>query len=222
MPLENATTIAQLDEQWPHGGDGVDRGDDHIRLLKHVLKSTFPGPNVNGLPGQGFSTPLTVDPTTLNGLEARLAQIELSIKNARPIGSIELRLDNIDPSTLFPNTVWTRVDGDYSLHVGNGNNGGTTTGDNNPLVPLPLHNHNATFTGNQLPPHSHGSNIFGGNSGPTTNAARWDGYSFNIPTTSETAGTPSGTVTVSQVGNDQARLDVRGARIFVNVWKRTA
>lgn len=222
MPLENATTIAQLDEQWPHGGDGVDRGDDHIRLLKHVLKSTFPGPNVNGLPGQGFSTPLTVNPTTLNGLEERLAQIELSIKNARPIGSIELRLDNINPSTLFPNTVWTMVDGDYSLHVGNGNNGGTTIGDNTPLVPLPLHNHNASFFGEPLPPHSHGSNIFGGNSGPTTNAARWDGYAYNIPTTSESAGTPRGTVSVSAVGNDQARIDVRGARIFVNVWKRTA
>lgn len=222
MPLENATTIAQLDEQWPHGGDGVDRGDDHIRLLKHVLKSTFPGPSVNNQPGQGFSVPLTVDPVLLNGLATRLTNMENAIKNARPIGSIELRLDNVDPSTLFPGTVWTRIDGDYSLHVGNGNNGGSTTGENTPLVPLPLHNHNASFFGEPLLPHSHGSNIFGGNSGPTTNAATWAGYSYNIPTTPESAGTPRGTVSVSPVGNDQARLDVRGARIFVNVWKRTA
>lgn len=222
MPLENATTISQLDEQWPHGGDGVDRGDDHIRLIKHVLKSTFPGPSVNNQPGQGFSVPITVDPILLNDLAARLTSMENAIKNTRPIGSIELRLDYVDPSTLFPGTVWARIDGDYSLHVGNGSNGGSTTGDNYPLVPLPLHNHNASFFGEPLPPHSHGSNIFGGTPGPTNHSPRMDGYSYNIPTTSESAGTPRGTVSVLPVGSDQARIDVRGARIFVNVWKRTA
>jgi len=45
MGLETATFISDLDGSFPLGGDGVDRGDDHLRLVKTVLKATFTNAN---------------------------------------------------------------------------------------------------------------------------------------------------------------------------------
>lgn len=42
MPVETATYIADLNESYPQGPDGADQGDNHIRLLKAVLKAQFP------------------------------------------------------------------------------------------------------------------------------------------------------------------------------------
>ena len=42
MGLETGTTIADLNENWPEGTDNVSQGDDHLRLIKSVLKSQFP------------------------------------------------------------------------------------------------------------------------------------------------------------------------------------
>lgn len=39
MPLENANSIAELNENWPLGTDPMGQGDDHIRLMKRLLKS---------------------------------------------------------------------------------------------------------------------------------------------------------------------------------------
>lgn len=43
MPLENAFSIDELVESNPSGLDRKEQGDDHIRMLKRVLKRTFPG-----------------------------------------------------------------------------------------------------------------------------------------------------------------------------------
>ena len=42
MPLETATWINDLNADNPAGNDPRARGDDHIRLIKKVLKNTFP------------------------------------------------------------------------------------------------------------------------------------------------------------------------------------
>ena len=42
MSVESATKISQLNAAWPLGSDQKAEGDDHIRLIKSVLKSTFP------------------------------------------------------------------------------------------------------------------------------------------------------------------------------------
>jgi len=42
MGLESATFISQLDNSFPLGGDPINKGDDHIRLVKSVLQSQFP------------------------------------------------------------------------------------------------------------------------------------------------------------------------------------
>jgi hypothetical protein len=46
MALETASFISQLNAANPSGADRVHQGDDHIRLLKAVLKATFP--NITG------------------------------------------------------------------------------------------------------------------------------------------------------------------------------
>jgi hypothetical protein len=43
MALESATFLDELVATNPAGGDLVSQGDDHIRLIKSVLKNTFPG-----------------------------------------------------------------------------------------------------------------------------------------------------------------------------------
>ena len=42
MALETGSFISDLDETWPLGSDNVSQGDDHVRLIKAVLKSQFP------------------------------------------------------------------------------------------------------------------------------------------------------------------------------------
>jgi hypothetical protein len=42
MAVESATTLAGLNPAWPLGTDLKSEGDDHIRLIKSLLKSTFP------------------------------------------------------------------------------------------------------------------------------------------------------------------------------------
>lgn len=42
MGLESATFISGLTSSWPLAGDNKSVGDDHLRLIKAVLKSTFP------------------------------------------------------------------------------------------------------------------------------------------------------------------------------------
>lgn len=45
MPLESGDYISDLVDTNPDGLDQVSQGDDHLRLIKHVLKTTFPSAN---------------------------------------------------------------------------------------------------------------------------------------------------------------------------------
>ena len=216
MPLESANTIAQLDEQWPNGSDSVDRGDDHIRLIKSVIKKSFPGPA-----GNGFSTPLTVDPALLNALAQTISDMKAAITNAQAIGNIIFRDDAVDPATLYPGTTWTLLTGDACIALATAQNVGQTSGNNNPIVPVQLHSHSAVFAGIPLPPHNHDSSLRGGNRiGGATHSPNLSGFDTPIYTDSVSAGTPSGTVTVSPAGQSGATIDVRGARKYLCAWKR--
>jgi hypothetical protein len=42
MTVESASSISQLNPAYPTGADAKSEGDDHIRLLKNVLKTQFP------------------------------------------------------------------------------------------------------------------------------------------------------------------------------------
>jgi hypothetical protein len=51
MGLESATYISGLDSSNPDGADSISQGDNHIRLIKSVLKATLPNADeaINGI-----------------------------------------------------------------------------------------------------------------------------------------------------------------------------
>ena len=63
MGYEAVTDIDGLVIANPAGGDNVSQGDDHIRMLKTVLKNIFPGSS-----GNGFATPITATEAEINKL----------------------------------------------------------------------------------------------------------------------------------------------------------
>ena len=213
MPLENASTISELDSTWPLGLDSSSRGDDHLRLLKAVLKAQFPGSG-----GQGFSKPITVTEDELNTLPQKVADLG---KTLFPVGSVVMRMDAINPATLYGGT-WVLITGDATVTFGNGAaQTGEPRGNNNPYVPLPYHSHSATFSGNQLPPHQHEIPINSIEGGPKSTVPAVNNGHTLMTTSGVSAGTPSGRVSVSAEGTPNPTIDVRGARIAINIWRRT-
>jgi len=78
MALESASLISQLVSTNPVDDDDLEDGDDHIRMVKKVLKSQFPGSG-----GQGFSKVITVSEDELNTL--------LNIR-----GNVQVQLDALE------------------------------------------------------------------------------------------------------------------------------
>lgn len=218
MPLENASTISQLDSTWPLGLDSSSRGDDHLRLLKAVLKAQFPG-----VDGKGYSKPITVTEDELNALPQKVTDLG---KTLFPVGSVVMRMDAINPATLYGGT-WQLITADATITFGNGAAQAVTAiGNNNPGVPLPEHGHGATHNiaiqqGGQ---HSHGGvplrqRVEIGGSTGTLYSVYADGRTYDDG--NHTHGVTGGvTIAMSGVGN--ATIDVRGSRIAINVWHRTA
>jgi len=63
MSLETASWVTQLNSSNPTASDPVSEGDDHLRMLKTVLKNSFPSsstaaivPNVSGQSGKYLTT----------------------------------------------------------------------------------------------------------------------------------------------------------------------
>lgn len=229
MPLEHANTIEQLDNRWPLGTDGADDGDDHIRVIKNVLKKQFPGSS-----GQGFSKPITITEDQLNDIPGMLYTVN----------SIVLRLDDVNPATIYGGT-WALITGDACLSFGDGSIlDGLPYGENEVKPPLPKHRHQikgaehshdrgtmditgsfavddlstnlttGAFT-SQKTPNNYGSHGLELGYTMTFKASRsWTGRTSKELKDLETDD--------AGVEADQLNMNVRGARIAVNVWVRTA
>ncbi|NUW71419.1 hypothetical protein HOP38_02695 [Vibrio mediterranei] len=65
MTIENAQYINQLDESLPTSKADVGEDDDHLRLVKTVLKSSFPE----------FDTPVTLTEKNINKLPTKLSDL---------------------------------------------------------------------------------------------------------------------------------------------------
>lgn len=171
-------------------------------------------------------------------------EVKNIILETMPVGSVTLRMDAVNPSTIYGGT-WTLITGDAALAFGDGTAlNGVSEGNNNPLVPVVAHTHTATqvahshtrgtmeikgttaigefdskkqtgaFTGKSSYSNEGNGTAAGGSTDYTTNfqASRsWTGSTSSI--------TPK--ITVASTGTSKATIDVRGARIKVNVWKRT-
>jgi hypothetical protein len=102
MGLETASTISGLQSSNPLSTDLKAYGDDHIRLIKSVLKTQFPGSG-----GSGFSTPITASEAEINYLIGVTSSIQAQINALKiPIGGIiELNVST-NPATLFGYGTW--------------------------------------------------------------------------------------------------------------------
>lgn len=218
MPLENASSISQLDSNWPLGLDSSSRGDDHLRLLKAVLKAQFPGAG-----GQGFSKPITVTEDQLNAIPGRLDNMGNWIY---PVGSVVLRMDNKNPGVLWGIGQWTLITGDACLSFGDGSAlNGAVNGTNDPAVPLLYHSHGAghNITIQNGGGHRHGGvparqRVQVGGSTGTLYSVYADGETYDAGDHNHGV---NGGVTINATGTQNATLNVRGARIAINVWRRT-
>ena len=97
MSVESGTTISDLSSTWPLNSDPILEGDDHIRLIKQILKSQFPGSS-----GAGLGTPVNLTESEfsylsgltesvqnqLNSINSTLSQLDYDVaKNINDIGT---------------------------------------------------------------------------------------------------------------------------------------
>jgi hypothetical protein len=162
MPLESATTISSLDSSWPLGGDPANQGDDHLRLIKAVLKAQFPGAGA-----AGFNTPINATEAELNALvgyntassiETRFTTLEASVTALQAALNAPAGTKMLFPQAAAP-TGWTQDVSlnDYMLRVVN-TAGAGTGGSDSPILNSKVASHTHTFsatTGTGGGSHSH-------------------------------------------------------------------
>ena len=76
MGIETGTTISALNAQWPLETDPTHEGNDHLQLIKDVLKKQFPGRAENGDPESGYAIPVTAKAEELNFLEGVTSNVQ--------------------------------------------------------------------------------------------------------------------------------------------------
>ena len=89
MAIENASYLHALDAQYPATGDQIPEGDDHLRMIKAVLKATFPGRNGAAsrtiAKGAGF-TPLLTEISSIYVVTASVT-VTLPLLSGLPDGA---------------------------------------------------------------------------------------------------------------------------------------
>jgi hypothetical protein len=163
MPLESASYISQLEPTNPASTDLVGQADDHIRLLKSVLKNQFP--NLNG--------PVTASDETLSqGSPVGLIALWYGSSASCPLGWAICNGQTVDRTDgtgeiTTPNFVDRMPIGAGSIAAqgataGSATSSGTTAagGAHSHAVTNAAHTHTATaggtaLTAAQLPAHGH-------------------------------------------------------------------
>jgi hypothetical protein len=160
MSVETATTISELTSNWPLPGDLTNQGDAHIRLIKSVLQSQFPGAD-----GLGFATPITATEAEINFLDGVAANIQAALDaltaSATAIGGA-LNAPAGTRMIFFQAAApvgWTQdvTYNDYTLRIVAGVGGGTG-GTDSPFTTDLSHTHTTSghaLTEAEMPSHTH-------------------------------------------------------------------
>jgi len=75
MTVETGNTISNLKPGWPLKSDPKSQGDDHIRIIKHILQTQFP----DGADGDGFKIPITATSQQINWLSGVDSDIQTQL-----------------------------------------------------------------------------------------------------------------------------------------------
>lgn len=134
------------------------------------------------------------------------------------VGSVVFRMDDMNPKDIYGGT-WELITGDASVSFGDGSNqSGLIEGTNIKPVPLPRHSHTGKTSTDGAHTHTftrpRGDKSWGNGGGNT-----WWG-SNNTNHTTNTSGNHSHTLTINETGVDNPTIDVSGAKIKLNIWKR--
>ena len=145
MGLESGAVIEDLQSEWPLGGDPTNQGDNHLRLIKNVLKLQFPGAE-----GNGFATPIIATEEEINWLTGLSGNVQ------EQFDALSGRVDDLEgvlnapqgTALLFYQSAaplgWTQDDTMQDFMVRTvGASGGGSGGADSPIVndKVPGHDH---------------------------------------------------------------------------------
>ena len=141
MGLETGSTISSFITSNPTSSDPVNQGDDHLRLIKSVLKAQFPG-----AAGSGFATAITATEAEINALHG-LTNFYFASGTRMPFAQAAAPTGWTQDITDNANNRMLRVVSSAGNGVG---------GSDSPIVnstTMVAHTH--TFTGSALAAHTH-------------------------------------------------------------------
>jgi len=152
MAIEVATFISELDEAAPLSGDRLQEGDNHLRLIKHVLKSVFPG-----VGGNGFAEAITVTEDEINFLSGVTSSVQAQLTALLPakftVGTRVVFAQATAPTHWAKITTWSN----RMLRVVNDSSGGGSGGIHSPILMniVPSHTHADSFSIAAVADHTH-------------------------------------------------------------------
>lgn len=154
----------------------------------------------------------------------------------QPVGSVVFRMDNINPTDIYGGT-WNLITGDAALSFGDGNNqNGNIIGDNEEDIVLPSHSHSrgnmeisggygSHYGGKYYAPYA--DNDWSGSFRPLRTTGNQMSTTIQITGNGTTSGSgfyfeasKSWTGRTSDEGISNPKMNIRDARIDINVWKR--
>lgn len=202
MAIESAAFISDLNTSNPPGSDPVGQADDHIRLLKSVLKATFP--NLSGA--------VTSTQTQLNGALVPTGCILLwsGSTSSVPTGWALCNGQTAARSDGSGNITTPNLSDRFVVGAGSTYAVGATGGASSATPTITVTNEAVTLTSNQIPSHTHTATV----SDPGHNHAVTDpGHTHSYERSN------SGTVLNGQyaVGAEQGRSTVNTGSNFTGV-----
>ena len=147
MAIESASFISDLNSSNPPGSDPVGQADDHIRLLKSVLKSTFP--NLTGA--------VTATQAQLNGALVPTGSILLwsGSTSSVPTGWALCNGQTVARSDGAGNITTPDLTNKFVVCAGTSYSVGSTGGATSNTPTITLTNQAVTLTEAQVPAHAH-------------------------------------------------------------------
>lgn len=177
MALETANTIYGLQSTNPTPTDPVSQGDDHLRLVKSVLKLQFPG-----AAGSGFAIPITAKEAEINYLSGVTSNIQAQLNKALFIAGTQLAFGQTTPPVGWTKITLPAQAMSVLNNVG-GQSGGIHDPTSNPYIPTHSHTVNINTSG-ESGKHTHPGVVglvlstSAGTTGSAFNTADVSGYNF--------------------------------------------